>query len=51
MMKIIKVKELIQSGTEIDAVKKAVGSDLTLKIYISPGGEPLLPGTIGLKKK
>ena len=39
-MKKIKVKELIHSGTEIDAMKKAVGSDLTLKIYISPGGEP-----------
>ena len=39
-IKKIKVKELIQSGTEIDAMKKAVGSDLTLKIYISPGGEP-----------
>ena len=39
-MKKIKVKELIHSGTKIDAMKKAVGSDFTLKIYISPGGEP-----------
>ena len=39
-MKKIKVRELIHSNEEIKDMKKAVGSDLTLKIYISPGGEP-----------
>ena len=36
----IKVKELIHSNEAIKDMKEAVGSDLTLKIYISPGGEP-----------
>ena len=39
-MKKIKVRELIHSNEEIKGMKEAVGSDLTLKIYISPGGEP-----------
>lgn len=39
-MKKIKVRELIHSNEEIEDMKEAVGSDLTLKIYISPGGEP-----------
>ena len=39
-MKKIKVRELIHSNEEIKDMKEAVGSDLTLKIYISPGGEP-----------
>ena len=39
-MKKIKPKELINSNKEIENMKEAVGSDLTLKIYISPGGEP-----------
>ena len=38
-MKKIKVRELIHSNEEIKDMKEAVGSDLTLKIYISPVGE------------
>ena len=36
----IKSAELIQSDSVIGDMKKAVGNDLTLEIYISPGGEP-----------
>ena len=39
-MKKIKVKELIHSNKHIKDMKEVVGNDLTLKIYISPGGEP-----------
>ena len=39
-MKKIKVKELIHSNEEIEVMRAAVGSDMTLKIYISPGREP-----------
>jgi len=38
-MKQIKVKELVDSRKHIKEMKKVIGSDLTLKIYISPGGE------------
>ena len=36
----IKVKELIYSAKHIKEMKRVIGDDLTLKIYISPGGEP-----------
>ena len=39
-MKKIKVKELIYSAKHIKEMKRVIGDDLTLKIYISPGGEP-----------
>ena len=39
-MKEIEVVELIHSKKHIDEMKEVVGNDLTLKIYISPGGEP-----------
>ena len=39
-MKKIKVDELINSKKDIKDMKEVIGNDLTLKIYISPGGEP-----------
>jgi len=40
MMKSIEPIELIKSQADIADMKSVVGSDLTLDIYISPGGEP-----------
>ena len=39
-MKGISTAELIHSGEVIKDMKKVVGDNLKLKIYISPGNEP-----------
>ena len=39
-MKVISTAELIDSEEVIKDMKKVVGDDLKLKIYISPGSEP-----------
>ena len=49
-MKEISTAELIHSDEIIRDMKKVVGDDLVLKIFISPGNEPSLPGMTERKK-
>lgn len=49
-MKRIKVEELILSKKHIKEMKTVVGNDLTLRIYISPGGEPHIAWDDGAQK-
>ena len=46
----IKVKELILGEKWISDMKSVVGSDMTLKIYISPGGKNQQHGMMKSKK-